>query len=100
LAQTIRFCANGNAFVALDSGLDWFHLEQYPPRHQYRGPVPVLDENRRTIAGVQVGTFHEIVPPTKRSEIERAIRNLTFHMKYTRPINEEREHGKFDFFSS
>ena len=95
LSQSVRFCAEGNVFVTVDAGLDWFNREQHPQS----GPVPIIDDSRKKIAGVNVNSLHEVVPVHLRGEIEKALRKLTLNMKYTKPIDEERETGKCSLHS-
>ena len=90
LSQSVRFCAEGNVFITFDTGLDWFNREQRPQS----GPVRIIDDSRTTIAGVKVNSLHEVVPVHLHGEIEKALKKLTLHMKYTKPKNEERENGK------
>ena len=90
ISQAVRFCRGGNVFVTVDAGLDWFNLDPHPAR----GPIRVLDPEEMTIAGVKLRSFDVPIPNSQRAEIEKALRKITFHMKYTRPINKEKESGK------
>ncbi len=74
----------------MDAGLDWFNRETHPQN----GPIPVLNERRKTIAGVSVSSLHEVIPEHQRSAIEKALRKLTLNMKYTKPPDEAREKGE------
>jgi hypothetical protein len=94
LSQSVRFCtesgSESNVFITFDAGLDWFNREQRPQS----GPVRIIDDSRTTIAGVRVNSLHEVVPVHLHGEIEKALKKLTLNMKYTKPIDEERENGK------
>jgi len=85
LESRLKICSNGNAYFNLDSCLDYFYREfeydnqkQNPPR-----PVPVLNEIKRTLAGVNVD-FQRRIPPNKHQEVISAIRKLNFHVEYIR----------------
>lgn len=76
--------------MTMDAGLDWFNREIHPQN----GPIPVLIERQKTIAGVRVDNLHDVIPDHQRGEIEKALRKLTLNMKYTKPPDEARENGE------
>ena len=76
-------------------GLDWFNRDQNPQN----GPIPIVNDRHRTIAGIKDVNLHEVIPVHRRGDIEKALKKLTLHMKYTKPNDERRENGKSTFLS-
>ena len=77
--------------MSADVGIDWFNREKDPHR---LAPIPVIDHVQNTVAGVRVSSLNEIIPIAMRPEIEKALKKLTLHFKYVKPINFEKEEGK------
>ena len=94
ISQAVRFCINGNAYVARDIGTGWFNVEKrkHPP-----GPIPILDTKAMTIAGVKISRLDEEIKDREvREQIHKALEAITFHIKFTRKdYDEEQKKCKF-----
>lgn len=83
-------CGSDSSFYSMvDTVVDWFYRPSYfdsrVKETQNRQPIPILDRDRRTIAGVCVRDFHQpITDPMLQDEIESAIKKMSFNTKYVR----------------
>ena len=83
----------GNMFVNTDTCLDYFYREHYrtrgPHQNDNKEPVPVLNEENRSIAGMRIPNVHGRIPEHLQPEVKQAIKKLRFHVTYYRKKNSE-----------
>ena len=99
MSQAVRFCLNNNgyaahAYVARDISTGWFNMEK---RRQPPGPIPILDPQAGTIAGVKIHSLQEVITDGKiRGEIQKALEEISFHIKFKKKdFDEEKKKRKF-----
>jgi hypothetical protein len=81
LRQSVR-CTSGQSLILVaDFGLGYAYNDEHsrPPR-----PIKLLDEDRRTLAGIPISSFHDAIPVAQRAAIEQALQKRTFHVEYKR----------------
>jgi hypothetical protein len=76
--QSSRACVGGRVFVTQSTKVSHCHLD----KDEGGRPIPLLDANKMTIAGVKIPSVHDCVPLRLRDEIKQAIDKLTFGIRY------------------
>lgn len=98
LAQSVRICQGGKIFLNADSKVDFQDREYSIVPHGGRGHperIPLLDERSGTIAGQRHDLNRPIEDPRTRGEIENALKNIKFNVKYTIPVDDAKRRRMF-----
>jgi hypothetical protein len=73
-------------FLTVDTSLGWFYRDKVFKSQPSR-PIRILDETKRTLAGVKIPSFDQpIRDPGLRQEVSDALRKLFFHVKFEKPM--------------
>ena len=86
LTQAARFCQDGNVFLTVDTSIGWFYRDKVFKSQPPPQPIRILDESKRTLAGVRIGSFDQPISNALRVEVADALRKLNFHVKFERPL--------------
>jgi hypothetical protein len=94
ILQAVRFCIDGNAYIARDIGTGWFKVEEcgHPPI-----PILIFVTEAMTIAGVRISRLDEEIKYREvREQIHKALEAISFHIMFTRKdYDEEKKKCKF-----
>lgn len=85
LSQSARACANGQIYVAENTKMSWFHLE-----NQNGARISLLD----VIAALGIRDFREPIPDHKRQEVKAALEKLAFHVIFTPELSNKQQDGE------
>jgi hypothetical protein len=81
LVQTAVLTGNAKMILAADLSIGWSRPEKTPQSDQ---PIPLINKDTKTVAGVQVSSLSEPIPASQREAVRAALMGMTFHIKYTK----------------
>jgi hypothetical protein len=94
LKQSVSLTTNNKFLLMADFGIRWVYNDQ--KRTNPQGPFSILDALK-----VELGAFeqHVCIPQARRNEVEKALKQRTFHVKYFKGkdwVEQQRAKGKTD----
>ena len=90
LNQSSRACISQEMYVVRNTSMNWFRLYEQQSRR-----FPILDVEKKTIAGMSIPSLHKPVPEGKRGEIQAKLDAVMFHVMFESTPSDEAKQGKY-----
>ena len=98
--QSVRLCEDNKLFLSTDTVVAFAHREFANVRRRQQQKIPLLDDIAKSVVGVRVKDLHSTIEdPLVRSEIEAALKKITFNVHYVIPYNAERSERELTYYT-